>query len=166
MKLLTEITRQDYADFNTFHFVKTRMVRTIVLGLLALVILQLVLSLKEFNLLACVVSSVAYIAYSIFSVYRSLRRTKNAPDSNGTILGEKEYEFTDDGVHYKTRNSTGTSSWSSIKKMEEGSRAFYLYMDSVMAIIIPKKSFKDLDEMEAFKKLIQRKIDAQKRHLN
>ena len=158
MKLIVNITREDYSDFNKFHFLKTRLNRTIIIGLLTVIILQYLLNRPEFNLIATVISTIACIVIYIFMIYRSLNRTKNIPDSDGTILGQKEMEFKDDRIIYSTKNSQGTCEWASIKSLKENSTAFYLYMDTNMAMLIPKRSFISNQEQENFRKLIRQKI--------
>lgn len=159
MKLVVDISRQDYADFNKFHFLKTKLKRTVVIGVLSLIILQLLISDEQFDLTATVIYSAIYTLVYAFAINRSLNRTKSIPDNNGTILGQREMEFTEDKIIYKTANSEGSSTWETIKKMEESSKAFYLYMDTNMAILVPKRFFKDKLEEETFSILVKQKIN-------
>lgn len=159
MKLTFDITRQDYLEFNKFHFFDTKLNRTIITGASTVVILQLFLNREQFNWTATVISSIACILVYIFVINRSLNRTKNIPKKNGTILGQKEIEFTDDKITYKTSNSEGSSDWSAIKVLKESSKAFYLYMDTNMAILVPKRVFNNTIEEAEFRNLINRKIN-------
>ncbi|MES2559199.1 MAG: YcxB family protein [Bacteroidota bacterium] len=159
MKLLIDITRQDYAEFNKFHFIQTKLKRTIITGLLTVIVLQLFLNREHFDLTATIVSTIVCVLVYIFVINRSLNKTKNIPDNTGTILGEKEIEFTEDSIIYKTSNSQGTSEWAAIKNLKESPKSFYLYMDTNMAMLVPKRVFKHSDETEAFRELVTRKID-------
>lgn len=160
MKLTIDISRQDYADFNKFHFLKTKLKRTLITGALTVIILQLFLNREQFDLTATIISSVACILVYVFAINRSLNKTKSIPDNDGTILGQKEMEFAEDKIIYKTANSEGSSDWTTIKKLEESSKAFYLYMDTNMAMLVPKRVFKDKSDEEIFKTLIRQKINA------
>lgn len=90
---------------------------------------------------------------------RILNKTKSIPDNDGTILGQKEMEFAENKIVYKTANSEGSSDWTTIKKLEESSKAFYLYMDTNMAMLVPKRVFKDKSDEETFKTLVRQKIN-------
>ena len=159
MKLTIDISRQDYADFNKFHFIKTKLKRTVITGVLTIIILQLFLNREQFNLTATIFSSVVCVLVYLFAINRSLKKTKSIPNNDGTILGQKELEFSKDKIIYKTANSEGKSAWTTIKKLEESSKAFYLYMDTNMAMLVPKRVFKDKSEEETFKTLVRQKIN-------
>ena len=159
MKLTIDISRQDYADFNTFHFLKTKLRRTVITGTLTLIILQLFLNRKQFDLTMTVVSSIFFVCVYVFAINRSLNKTKSIPDNEGTILGQKDVVFAEDKITYKTENSEGSSNWKTIKKLEESSKAFYLYMDTNMAMLVPKRVFKDKSDENAFKTLVRKKIN-------
>ena len=158
MKLTIDISRQDYADFNKFHFLKTKLKRTVITGVLTVIILQLFLNREQFDLTATTISSVVCVVVYFFAINRSLNKTKSIPNNDGAILGKKEMEFAEDKIIYKTSNSEGSSAWTTIKKLEENSKAFYLYMDTNMAILVPKRVFKDKSEEETFKILVRQKI--------
>lgn len=159
MKLTIDISRQDYADFNKFHFFKTRLKRTVITGVLTVILLQLFLNRQQFNLTATIITSATCVVVYVFAINRSLNKTKSIPDNDGAILGQKEMEFAEDKIFYKTANSEGSSAWTTIKKLEENSKAFYLYMDTNMAMLVPKRVFKDKSDEETFKTLVKRKIN-------
>ena len=159
MKLTFDITREDYFEFNKFHFLKTKLKRTIILGVLTLVILQLFLNREQFDWTATIISSTICVLVYIYAIKRSLDKTKNIPDKNGTILGQKEMEFTDEKIIYKTSNSEGSSGWATIKNIKESPKAFYLYMDTNMAMLVPKRVFKEGADEAAFRNLVNQKIN-------
>ncbi len=159
MKLTIDISRQDYADFNKFHFIKTKLKRTVITGVLTVFILQVFFNNEQFDLTATIVSSIFCVLVYVFIINMSLNKTKSIPDNDGTILGQKEFKFSEDKIIYKTENSEGSSAWTTIKKLEESSKAFYLYVDTNMAILVPKRVFKDKSDEDAFKTLVKQKIN-------
>lgn len=159
MKLTIDISRQDYADFNRFHFFKTKLKKTVITGALTVIIMQLFFNREQFDLTATIITSGVCVLFYVFVINRSLNKTKNIPDNDGTILGQKEIEFAEDKIIYKTANSEGTSDWTAIKKLEESSGAFYLYMDTNMAMLVPKRVFKDKSDEEIFKTLVMQKTN-------
>ncbi|MCC5916615.1 MAG: YcxB family protein [Cryomorphaceae bacterium] len=158
MRLTIDISRQDYADFNKFHFFKTKLKRTVMVGALTIIFLQLFLNREQFDLTLTVISSIVCVIVYVFVIYRGLNKTKSIPNNDGAILGQKEVEFAEDKIIYKTANSEGSSDWTTIKKLEESSKAFYLYMDANMAILVPKKVFKDKADEDAFKTMVRQKM--------
>lgn len=162
MKLIYDITRQDYADFNKFHFFSTQFKKRVILLLLLLVILQLALNFEEFDIKMTLFSSIIAILVYYFVILIVLKRTKNIPDNAGAILGQKELEFTEDRISFKTANSEGSSEWRTMKKLEESSTAFYLYMDTNMAMMVPKRAFDNKSNEDEFRELVLRKINSVK----
>lgn len=159
MKLTIDISRQDYADFNKFHFIKTKLKGTVITGVLTVIFLQIFLNREQFNLTATIVSSTAWLLMYVLVISRRLNKTKRIPDNDGTILGQKEIEFCEDKIIYKTEKSDGSNAWTTIKKLEESSKAFYLYMDTNVAMVVPKRVFKDKADEDEFKTLVIRKIN-------
>lgn len=161
MKLEIELTRQDYADFNAFHFIRTRLTRSIIIALISLIALQFILNKDKahVNIALVLVSSVIYMALYCFLLFLSLARTRNIPKEDGAILGKKELEFTDDQIICTDKDSASQYKWSAVKSMEENKKAFYLYLDTNMGIMIPKRFFKSEEERQVYKQFIQEKIN-------
>lgn len=158
MKLIVDITRQDYVDFNKFHFMKTGFKKTILTYLIALILMELYLNKDGFNLFATLFSSILFILVCWFLTYNRLNKTKKIPIDNGSFLGETEFDFLEDKILYKKYNSEGNVSWSTIKSFNEGKNAFYLYIDSIVAYVIPKRFFLNKEEMIAFQNLVERNL--------
>jgi FtsH-binding integral membrane protein len=159
IKLNFEIQRQDYVDFNKHHFIKTKLKKTIITGALVLVVMHIVFSLDGYNLEAGIVASLVGILIYTLLILRSINSTKRIPKDDGAILGTKVLEFTEDGITHTDANSNGFSKWSAIKYLQQGSKAFYLYMDTNLAILIPKRCFKDMTEMDDFETFVTERLN-------
>jgi hypothetical protein len=159
MKLNIEINRQDYADFNKFHFINNKLKKIVVVGIAALIVFQFYLNQEKFDLFQTIFSSIVFIFLYSFIYYRWLKNTKNIPNDDGAILGKKELDFTDDCINYQTENSSGTYKWALIKNLKKSPKAFYLYIDNNLAIVIPKRSFINDNEEKEFLNLAERKIN-------
>lgn len=162
MKLTIDITRRDYLDFNKHHFIKTRLFRTIITGVVTIAVLQYILSRDGFDLNSCIISSVASAITYFFAVYMSLLYTEKVPKDDGSILGLREFDFMEDEISCKTSTSSSHINWVSIKTIEKGRNAFYLYMDTNMALIIPKRYLKSEKEFNEFEQMVQTKINGSK----
>ncbi|MBA2613318.1 MAG: YcxB family protein [Bacteroidetes bacterium] len=158
MKLSFDINRQDYADFNKFHFIKTQLKRRIFFGVLTIVALQFFLNKERFDLTATIISSLVCAVVYCFLIYRSLSSTKNIPQDNGTVLGHRDMEFSDINITCKAEKTSTVSDWNAIKKLENGKNYFYLYVDTNMAYIIPKRVFATVNEQDNFEQFILSKV--------
>jgi hypothetical protein len=158
MKLSFEINRQDYADFNKFHFIKTRLIRTLLTGGLTIIVLQMVLNKDEFDLNATIISSLVCGLIYFVIYYRSLSNTSKIPADNGTILGHRDLEFNDAEIICKTKDTNSSSGWTTAKELAIGKKALYLYIDTNMAVIIPKRVFTSDDELTDFIKFVSTKV--------
>ena len=161
MKLEIEITREDYSNFGFYHFKKTQLVRTILIGLASLLILQFLFhrNKSSLNLGIILISSFLFIVFYSILIYFSLSKSRSIPKDDGSILGKKEYEFLDDHIFYKDKNSEGRFQWNAIKDVHESNKAFYLYLDTNMAILIPKKHFVDKTAEKNFGNYVRSKIN-------
>jgi hypothetical protein len=160
MKLNIEITREDYFNFNKHHFIRTRLKGTVLTCLIGLITLQFFIyrNKSSLNINAAIVSSFIYLVLYFLFTYLSLTRTSRIPQENGGWLGSKEFNFSNECISYKDKNSEGQYNWSAIKKLEEGNTAFYLYIDSIMAILIPKRYFNGKPEELEFGEYVRNKL--------
>lgn len=158
MKLEIEITRLDYLNFNKYFFVKTRLKKTVFTGLITILSLQIILNRTEFDLFTTVVSTVVCVVVYFFAIYFSILSTESKPKDDSIILGSKEMEFNEDAILCESSAASSIVNWSIIKSLEEGRTAFYLFIESNSAFIIPKRYFKSEEQLNEFKNLIQSKI--------
>ena len=162
MKLQFEITREDYADFNKFDFISTKLKSIILTGIICIVIMLLFINSKKIDLIKSIVSTLLFISIYFYIYYIELKKSKNIPITNGSILGRKYYEFSNTKIKYKTANSEGLYEWNIAKIIKENKKAFYIYIDKNLAIVIPKRAFKNIDEIDEFRKLVYQNINSLK----
>jgi hypothetical protein len=114
---------------------------------------------ESLNIFALVISSIIYILIFSFLMYFSLARSKSIPKDNGSFLGKKVYDFGDDHIYFSDKDSDGRFQWHAIKSLAEDNKAFYLYLDTIMALVIPKRYFENKIEEQAFRKYVQSKLN-------
>jgi len=157
MKIVVDITREDYADFAKHHFMKNGFKKSIIIYSIAFIVIQLYFLINfGINLFAIIFSTVIFWLTCFLLIYFRLKSTKKIPLKDGSFLSKTEYEFSDDKILYNSENSQGAVNWATVKKFEEGKNAFYLYIDSIVAYVIPKRVFKNEEEMTAFQNLVER----------
>jgi len=161
MKIEIEITRDDYLSFNLYHFRKRNLVKTIITGLGGLLILQLAVNINNSSVNIETILMTTFLYVSIFSLlmYMNLVKTKGIPKDGGAFLGWKKYDFADDYILFQDKDSDGRFQWNVIKSVEEDRKAFYLYIDNILAIVIPKRYFGDKVEEKTFLRYIQDKAN-------
>jgi len=157
MKLDFEITREDYAGFNKHHFIKKRLKRTILFVALLIVLVE-ISDGKEFDLNLSIMTASITLPI-IFLIYvLALYSTRYMALKNGSILGSREMEFTDENITCKTKDSQMSSNWSAVKSFQKGNKAYYLYLDKNCAYIIPKRAFQSQSDQENFERYVTSKL--------
>lgn len=155
MNVHVDISRQDYADFNKAHFFRTRFLRSLATVCITLLVLQFVLyNQYKPSVLNIIVSSLVFIVIYACLVYYRLEGTRNVPVENGSILGKREFLFNDEGITCKAGTNTSHSTWATVKKFYAGKTAFYIYVDTNMAYIIPRRDFTGPEQQSEFITLV------------
>ncbi|UKS28418.1 YcxB family protein [Paenibacillus sp. HWE-109] len=144
MKITTNITRSDYWNYNKyalFNIPKLRnrfMLSNISVPVVVTILLLLFKLPFVFSLcwgifgggLACV-----------FSYLNMKKRVMSYPDSKEGILGERTVEINEIGIHQLNSVSQSSYKWSGVRSVEQDERYIFVFVDSIMAYIIPKRSF-------------------------
>lgn len=72
------------------------------------------------------------------------------PKEPGVILGEREYEISEEGFYHRTEHTEHFVKWPGIKAVEEYEGIYAVFIDTVAAFIIPKRAFSSSDEELTF----------------
>ena len=155
MEIRTQLTRQDYLEFNKYVFFKSRMKRSIVIALIFIIFWIVFLNYNQpFNfiilLIELLVFSMFWAIFILITYWITFARVKKMPDKNGEILGEKTYILTDDGLKQISANSESFFKWNAFKSIEDNKKYIFLFVDKIAAFIIPKRAFQDPKEMTTF----------------
>jgi hypothetical protein len=155
MEIKSQLSRQDYVEFNKYVFLKSKMKRSIIVALIFTIFWIVYLNLDQpFNLIIVLIELVVFSLFWTLLIFASywytFNRVRKMPDENGEILGEKTYIFSDDGLKQISENSESFTKWNGIKSIEENKKYIFLFVDKIAAYIIPKKVFKDSNEINIF----------------
>lgn len=77
---------------------------------------------------------------------------------NAAVFAETFLEATDTGLHLKTENSDTRYSWQAIVKKTETESYYFLFINAIQAIIVPKRILQNKDEKAAFQRLLLKNI--------
>ena len=159
MEVEFEITRKDYLDFSTYHFFKHQVGSQIITAVAGF-FLFIFLIFKDrtgINLLTLLFLGVFYFSCYGLYIFFWLLHTKNIPQDKGSILGLKKLDFTEEAINFSDQNSNGSYKWATIMNTAETKKAFYLYCDSNMAIVVPKRVFTDSSKLDEFRTMLKRR---------
>ncbi|MGE8082038.1 YcxB family protein [Peribacillus loiseleuriae] len=169
MELKYEMTKDDHLAFN-LHYVKhsktikqslfmQRFLVPIIFLILPFVLFWMI---GEFLIgffitfaLISIVWIVFYPKYFYGHIIRNVKKVLNE-GSNDNLLGQHVFISTEDGFIEKSRVGETKIGWSSIERIEENEDYFFLFISTMNAYIVPKRSFPDKASQEDFKKMIDK----------
>lgn len=163
MKISVEITREDFANYNMYWYFKKKRSRLIIILVLMVFGVPLwVMKDRPFNTIEYLLTTLAYIIIlGIFSfIYYKIiiKRWKELPSSDGSILGQKTYLITDEGFVEETETSRNLQLWSSIKSVERNNNSLFVFVDKIAAYTIPLRFFENEAEVLSFIEAIEKKL--------
>lgn len=88
-------------------------------------------------------------------------------DNNQTMFSEKQLEIDDSGIGQKDEFIESKFQWTAFTRKEENDLYYFLFVNTLQAIIIPKRVFKQPEEKARFEKLLSQHLtlDAEISHL-
>lgn len=151
----TEITREDFLNFNKHCLHKKRSKRRFLIPLVFIIIWILILNLgKPFNLpiilIEFIFSIIIWICIRFIIEKLGFLALKKMSNSNESILGPKTYVLEENGFREISENSEAFIKWNGIKNIEEVKDYYFIYVDNVAGYIIPKRDFLDKNEEDKF----------------
>ncbi|HXB42082.1 MAG TPA: YcxB family protein [Bacteroidia bacterium] len=158
MKLNIDLTKQDYADFYRLHFLKQNLKGTIFFGVLILTLLEVYFywdGAAVSELLICgIIMSAVYIGILFLAVSNAGSLSK----LSGTTLGKREMELTEEQVTCNINGTCVNYAWKDVINFTDAKTAFYLYVGTKMAFIIPKRVFENSDTQNNFMSYVSSKL--------
>ena len=97
------------------------------------------------------------IVITLLTVHSGIRRRARAlvqKEENRHMLEENELILNDEGIENADSRSTTKMRWNSIIRYANAPNAFYLYINSQLGFIVPKRLFRDEASADEFDKFI------------
>ncbi len=91
-----------------------------------------------------------------FAARKNLATSKN-------LKGEVRYVFTESGLAMTTPIGRGFLDWPAIHQAVESGEYFLLYLSHFIYYLIPKRCFRDREQIEQFKALVKEKVEGKVR---
>lgn len=160
MKLTLSISEEDYSEFIRFTIERAKQklraegqsnllqgaIYGMVIGIaLAIVVLFFDIPVQTVRTLALSVAILTGLIifgffFAFFKRLGSLQKN-TLPREDGLILGNESLEFTESGVSMDKDGFKSFVNWRKVISLEESTNCFYIFVDTVAAYIIPKRSF-------------------------
>ena len=160
MDLTFEITREDYWQFNKFYLKRRgRFRRNLIIFAIFAGSTASLLSLNADEPTWLVIGSGALgvlvaVRYGALCFWSAKRRVMKIPATDGTTLGERTLQVVADGLLVKNREVESLVRWSGLREVVETKDSIYLFLDTNIAIIVPRRAFPDVASAGAFLSLV------------
>lgn len=99
-----------------------------------------------------------FVAYNAPFRMKERARKFIAKEENSKGLEEIELDITDENIIYNSVNSKSIINWDYIAKYAITNEYFFLYLNELNAIIIPKRLFNSQEGIDEFQKVLTQKI--------
>ena len=90
-------------------------------------------------------------------IRRSAEDIADDPE-NASVFSDNFLTASDTGMHIKTTNSDNNYTWKAIVRKTETGAYYFLFLNAIHAIIIPKKVFDNNEALSEFRKLLSRNL--------
>ena len=168
MNIEFERSVEDVIDFHLFHFANSpSMKREVFLTqlltgvfVIPLVIFGSYLAYPVFNIPTLIIALLAgVLIFAIYpTIYRKtvISRIKKVlkEGNNSSLVGHQSLDFSPDGIFSKSPVGEGKINWSSISKVVQSEKCFYLYTSSLNALVVPKSCFRSDKEQRDFQEYV------------
>lgn len=163
MEISIDLTRDDYADFNKYCFLKKGLKKRVYIVIIVAFGLPLVINRgRPFDLMtyltSVIIAGILFGLIYLGGMTFSMRWTKKLLSDNGSILGKKKFMITNEGLIEASESNKNLQKWKSIKSVETNNNSVFIFVDNIAAYIIPKRFFKDETEQQNFIKSIEGKM--------
>lgn len=172
MKIIVEMTREDFIAYNTFtcgrinnaaswHNAKYGMLYNFCLWLGIVLFFTFAFQLEAFDgpfhWPSGIAVGIVFFALYAFNLYFAKKyQNKIFPRENGVVLGEKEIELSEMGVSEVGRLSRSEFNWEGFREVAEYQGHVYLYLEPTMAVIIPASTFKEESDLKQFLEAVEK----------
>ena len=167
-----KLTKEDYTNFYTYvmwdagylrkkrakNILKQLVIVSVFIGILYFSgVFKYLSSITLTIILLMFATSVIPLFTGRSSANKEAEQIIDDPD-NHAIFAETLLQTGDDGVHIKTDNAENKYSWKAIIKKTETDSYYFLFINAIQAIIIPKRVFGNNNEKAEFQKLLLRNL--------
>lgn len=161
-------TLDDIIAFNMYHVRTSRVTRRmrfwatwgITVVLLGLALVLSLLSGSISSLIWMGAWAIFYLSYSLSTYNRRIRKATRRMYEEGKnkgVLGKHTIRIDEDGLHETSEVSEGKTLWSGIERIGEDENYLFVYVQAMMAHVIPKHRI-DAGDLASFTEELRRHV--------
>ncbi|MBD0411909.1 YcxB family protein [Pseudoalteromonas distincta] len=167
------VTKKNYTDYADFiikklcapkdnkglGFIKN-MIVWFVLAVVIMTFFQVEsIRLSDFHWPSGLIVAVPFLILIIVFLYNNHKlKEQSIPNENGVMIGDKTIEFQADGIRETNHLGSYFYKWQAVEAMEENKGDLYIFVDKLLALIIPASTFTNEAEKEELKAFIKAHI--------
>jgi len=169
---ITEKNYLDYSDFALKRLFKDKskvkqaggFLKNMIVWFVVTIIFMAIFQIKSINFASfhwqsSLITAVPFIIF-IFAFLFNIKKCKrlSVPRENGLLIGNRTIELKPEGIN--EINSFGHSfyKWECVEALEENEGDIYIFVDKLLALIIPSEFFSTKAEKEELKALVQKYV--------
>lgn len=159
MNIVVNLNKEDFWRFNRFalfHLPKYRnmmLAAFVVIPVLFFAALKLTGSGWAYSIIAGLVLGGVF---NLYFVYRIKSKTMKLVKDNDGILGEHLIAIDERGLNESTVKNHSRYAWNGIQQLRMDKDYLYIFVNSLQAVIIPKRSFSGQKEELEFSEAVER----------
>jgi len=159
------ISKEDYLTFSKFACKRLRKPQSQFFPAIKNLILWFVIAFvfmfifKSFNTekviidwVSVCIGAIPFVIFLTVFIFENIKLQKLfVPRENGLLLSENKLEINESGIAVSNRNAKAHYAWDSVEEILENNGSYYFFLDTLYAIIIPKKALtsqEDLDNLQ------------------
>ncbi|MHC4221134.1 MAG: YcxB family protein [Planctomycetota bacterium] len=165
MEIEVEITRKDFQEFNRYALKKNKGLKIFYLLLLMFLSLNLLLpgvkKSLDISYIVAVIISVFIIYFVLLFIFKQITAliARYTPSKRGCILGLHKFRISKEGLWESTEHTESLCKWKGIKSIDTTEKYIFVFVDSNMGHVIPKRYFKSELESENFIYTLRNKLE-------
>ncbi|QQM64254.1 YcxB family protein [Pseudoalteromonas sp. LC2018020214] len=115
--------------------------------------------LSDFHWPSGLIVAVPFLILIIVFLYNNHKlKEQSIPNENGVMIGNKTIEFQADGIRETNHLGSYFYKWQAVEAMEENKGDLYIFVDKLLALIIPASTFTNEAEKEELKAFLKAHI--------
>jgi len=163
MEVEAEMTRKDFKEFNQYVIKHKKIYKRAKLLYSALLVLLVILlntnKITDISYMAGQVVLVLLIYFVVILLLKPISGLfiKYTPAKGGSVLGKHKFRISDEGLWSSIESGESLLKWKGIQSIETTKKYIFVFVDTHMAHVIPKRCFKSEEESKQFLDILESK---------
>ncbi|MCO7176505.1 YcxB family protein [Sporolactobacillus kofuensis] len=160
MKFGGRLTYKEFKKFNHYHLKKIFQITFVAIWIICFLINLISMSWIPALVISLIITILAIILVRILLIFR----VRNEFQSDRVLKKEVQFVVHDNGVNILIENSITQYDWNDIISFQQyKEELFLLYVSKNKAIVIPRRYFSSVQDIQLFKRLISTNLSKKNR---